>query len=79
MLKLLQEFRGFAELTKRRPASRAPALMLSQMRSHVIHATLPKRRLSVHTDVHDVAALAHPVKINHVPLTPAAPSALPPS
>jgi hypothetical protein len=66
MLKLLQEIRGFAEIAKRRPPPRSPGLVLSQMRSHVIQATLPKRRLSVQMDMHDLSGISHPVKINHV-------------
>jgi hypothetical protein len=66
MMKLLQEIRGFAELTKRRPQPRSPGLVLIQMRSPVTQATLPKRKLSVQTDVQDHAGIPHPVKINHV-------------
>ena len=47
MLKLLQEIRGFAEIANRRPPPRSPALLLAQMRPHVIQAVLPRRRLSV--------------------------------
>ena len=66
MLKLLQELRGFAEMSKRRPPPRLPALLLAQMRSHVLQATLPRRRLSVRTDVQELPGIPHPVKINHV-------------
>jgi hypothetical protein len=66
MLKLLQEIRGFADLTNRRPQPRAPGLVLTQMRSHVIQATLPRRRLSVSTDKRDCPDISRPVKINHL-------------
>ena len=66
MLKLLQEIRGFADLTNRRPQPRSPGLVLTQMRSHVIQATLPRRRLSVSTDKREHPNISHPVKINHL-------------
>ena len=66
MLKLLQEIRGFAEIAKRRPAPRMPGLVLMQMRSHVVQANLPKRKLNVQTHVQDRPEIPHPVKINHV-------------
>jgi hypothetical protein len=77
MLKLLQEIRGFAEIAKRRPLPRSPGLALMQMRSHVIQATLPKRRLSVQMDVQDRLNISQPVKINHVEQAPAAGAAHP--
>ena len=66
MLKLLQEIRGFAEIAKRRPSPRMPGLILMQMRSQVIQASLPKRKLSVQTDAQGRPDIPHPVKINHV-------------
>jgi hypothetical protein len=79
MLKLLQEIRGFADITMRRPPPRSPGLVLMQMRSHVIQATLPKRRLSVQMDIQDRLNSSHPVKINHVKQAPAPGAALPAS
>jgi hypothetical protein len=66
MLKLLQEIRGFADVTNRRPQPRSPGLVLTQMRSHVIQATLPRRRLSISTDKREHPNISHPVKINHL-------------
>jgi len=66
MLKLLQEIRGFADVTNRRPQPRSPGLVATQMRSHVIQATLPRRKLSVSTDKRDHPDISRPVKINHV-------------
>ncbi len=77
MLKLLQEIRGFAEIAKRRPAPRLPGLVLMQMRSHIVQATLPKRKLSVQMDVQDHPEISHPVRINHVKRTPAPGATLP--
>jgi len=70
MLKLLQEIRGFAHVTNRRPPTKSPALVLTQLRSHVLQATLPKRRLNVRMDVEAEHTIPHPVKINHIKQTP---------
>jgi hypothetical protein len=77
MLKLLQEIRGFAHITNRRPPPKSPALALTQLRSHVFQATLPKRRLNVRTDVAANHTLPHPVKINHIKENPAPLTRLP--
>jgi len=77
MLKLLQEIRGFADIANRRPPPRSPGLVLMQIRSHVIQATLPRRRLSVKMDVKDPPDIPHPVKINHVKRNPAPGATLP--
>ena len=66
MLKLLQEIRGFAEVTNRRPQSRIPGVVLTQLRSSSVHAALPRRRLSITIDKHSPGNTPHHVKINHV-------------
>jgi hypothetical protein len=78
MLKLLQEIRGFAEIAKRRPSPRSPGLVLMEMRSHVVQATLPKRKLSVQMDLQDRLDISRPVRINHVKQAPAPGATLPP-
>ena len=70
MLKLLHEIRGFAEITNRRPPPRSPGLFLTQIRSHVAQATLPRRKLSVATSKHHYLALPHQVKIHHLKPSP---------
>jgi hypothetical protein len=74
ILKMLQEMRGMAEVTNRRPAPRQPGLFLIQLRSHVQHTTQTRRKQTIAIDVAEVAEIAHPVKIRHVygPLFPAA-------
>jgi hypothetical protein len=79
MLKLLQEMKGFAEIAKRRPTPRLPGLVLMQMRSHVVQAALPKRRLSVQKGVPDHSDIPHPVKINYSKQNPAQGITLPAS
>jgi hypothetical protein len=77
MLKLLQEIRGFADIANRRPPPRSPGLVLTQIRSHVIQATLPRRKLSVKMDVQNRLDIPHPVKINYVKQDPAQVATLP--
>jgi hypothetical protein len=77
MLKLLQELRGFAEIANRQPPPRSPALLLAQMRPPVIHATLPRRRLSITMVQPDSSDIPHPVKISHSKQEPAPPPSLP--
>jgi len=65
LMKLLQEIRGLAEITARRPQPRSPGLFLIQLRSHLLRTTQPlRKRISVETeDQPDVPA---PVKITHL-------------
>lgn len=66
MFKLLQEIRGFAHITNRQPPPRSPGLVLMQLRSHIVQATLPRRRLNIRMDEQDHLDAAHPVRIIHV-------------
>jgi len=74
MLKLLQEIRGFADVTNRRPKARSAGPVLTQMRPPVIQAVLPRRKLSVAMGKEESTNLPHPVRINHLKPT-AAPAA----
>jgi len=66
MLKLLQEIRGFSEITNRRPPPRRPGLALTQLRAHLLHENQRRRKLSVTFDKAPQPDLPHHVKINHV-------------
>ena len=66
IMKLLQEIRDFAQLTYRQPQHRQPGLFLIQLRSHLHHATAPRRRLIVPVDHQDPPDIPAPVKIIHV-------------
>jgi hypothetical protein len=70
MLKLLQEIRGFAELSNRRPPPRSPGLLLTQIRAHMPQNASPKRRLSIRIDPQDRTDVPYRVKINHVKQDP---------
>jgi hypothetical protein len=65
MMKLLQEIRGFADLSNRRPQSRAPGLFLMQLRSHLLRATLPRRAQNIRITDPGIPEVPYPVKITH--------------
>jgi hypothetical protein len=66
MLKLLQEIRGFAEVSNRRPQSRSPGLWLTHIRTHMLQGVVPKRRLSIRIDPQERTDVPYRVKINHL-------------
>jgi hypothetical protein len=69
LMKFLQELRGLAEITARRPQPRAPGLFLIQLRSHLLDTTHPlRKRISV--DVQEQPDIPHPVKITHLGCPP---------
>jgi hypothetical protein len=74
IMKMLQEIRGLAEVTNRRPVPKQPGLFIIQLRSHVHQTTQTRRKQTISIDVIEAAEIAHPVKIRHVygPLFPTA-------
>lgn len=66
LIKLLQEVRGHALITNRRPVPRQPTLCLMQMRERAAQVQSPKRRLAVMTDFKGNANTPSPIKINHI-------------
>jgi hypothetical protein len=70
IMKLLQEIRGFAEITQRRPQPRQPGLFLIQLRSHVTQTTGVKRKQTIAIDMLEQPDIPHPVKIVHLRPTP---------
>ena len=65
-MKLLQELRGFAEVTNRQPQPRQPGLLLMKLRSHFGPSAVPKRKRIIIIQMHERPDLPHPVKITHV-------------
>lgn len=67
LMKLLQELRGYEQITNRRPAPRPPALYLMQLREKQAQANLPKRpqRRAIATDWQNGAEVPLPIRINH--------------
>jgi hypothetical protein len=65
LMTLLQQVRGYAEVTNRRPPPRPPMLYLMELREQTGNAQVPKRRLAVATDASsDNTPL--PIKITHI-------------
>jgi hypothetical protein len=70
MLKFVQEIRGFAEVTNRRPPPRRPGLLLTQIRVNGMQESLRRRKLNVAFDKPPQPDMPHHVKINHVKPSP---------
>ncbi len=66
LMTFLQEIRGYAQITNRRPTPRPPVLYLIEIRSHPSSPCIPKRRLTITTRPHGEADNPLPVKITHV-------------
>jgi hypothetical protein len=71
IMKMLQEIRGHADVTERRPAPRQPGLFLIQLRSHVSENRQARGRQVITVDVLDRFEIPRPVKIKHIPPSPA--------
>jgi len=65
-MKLLQEMRGLADITQRRPAPRQPGLFLIQLRSQFGQSRLPRRKLTISVEMQDRPDIPDPVKITHI-------------
>lgn len=63
-MKLLQESRGFAEITNRRPQGRTPEPVLLHGRS--ARSVAGKRKRTIRVDMQSPPDIPHPVKITHV-------------
>lgn len=66
MLTLLQEARGYNQITNRRPAPRPSVLYLVKLREQTSQASAPKRRLVISMDARNEAGIPLPIKINHI-------------
>ena len=66
LMKFLQEVRGYAQITNRRPAPRPSVLYLMQLRGRNAQAGAPKRRLIVVTEPQENADTPLPIKITHL-------------
>ena len=70
LMKLLQEIRGFAQMTQRRAQPKPPGLFLLQLRSHLNQAPR-RRRLMVPIQMHENPDIPNPVKITIIESEPA--------
>ena len=69
IMRMLQEIRGLAEITHRRPHVRQPGLFLIQLRSHVQQTTHVRRKQTIAVEILHAADAdtPQPVKITHLP------------
>ena len=65
-MKMLQEIRGFAQITNRRPQSKPPGLFLMQLRSNFHRNPVPRQRLVIPIEMLEPPDIPHPVKIIHL-------------
>jgi len=65
LMKLLQESRGYQQVTNRRPTPRPIVLYLMQLRAHSTQA--PRQRLTIATEWPENGHTPLPIKINHLP------------
>jgi hypothetical protein len=65
LMKLLQEVRGLAEITGRRPLPKPSVLYLMQLRWQAAAANMTRRKLVINVDHQEAADIPHPVKIIH--------------
>jgi hypothetical protein len=78
MLKLLQETRGFAKVTNRRPPPRSPVLFLAQLRSEGERTARRRQRVNITIDPPNQPEVPLQVKIRYVKQDPL-PAALAPA
>ena len=67
LMKFLQEIRGYAHVTNRRPAPRPPTIVLMQLRERRAQAVQANRPqpVAITTAWHNAAEVESPVRINH--------------
>lgn len=66
MLTLLQERRGYADITNRLPVPRPGVLFLMKLRARRAQKAARKRRFSISVDTNGNANVPLPIKINHI-------------
>lgn len=66
LMTFLQQVRGYAEITNRRPTPRPAVIYLMELRSQAVSASVPKRRLAVQSGHNGLANIPLPVKITHL-------------
>jgi len=73
IMKMLQEIRGLADVTERRPGPRQPGLFLIQLRAHALENRQDRGRLVIEVEMLDRFDVPQPVKIKHIqPVPPSA-------
>ena len=66
LMKFVEEVRGYAEITNRRPTPRPAVLYLMDLRSHLVEVATPRRKVAIFAGLKKNVDIARPVKINFV-------------
>lgn len=66
LMKLLQESRGYEQITNRRPTPRPIVLYLMQLRAQHTQTHAPKQRLTIATEWPEHTHVPTPVTIKHM-------------
>ena len=66
MMKLLQEIRGMAQVTNRRPLTRTSLVLALQIRPPALRNAKTRQRRTIRISMQDPLDIPHPVKIKHL-------------
>jgi len=66
LMKLIQQSRGYEEITNRRPTPRPIVLYLMQLRAQASHAHAPRKALAITTDWQNGAETPSSIEIKHI-------------
>jgi hypothetical protein len=66
LMKMLQESRGYEQITNRRPTPRPIVLYLMELRTQAAHFNAPKERLAITAEWQNANETPSPVKIHHI-------------
>ncbi len=66
LMKMMQESRGYEQITNRRPTPRPIVLYLMQLRAQHTHSHAPKQRLTIATEWAEQMHIPTPVTIKHL-------------
>ena len=66
MMKMLQQARGMAQITNRRPQNRPPGPLMLEMRFSTSRTSPARRKRIIHIKMQNPLDIPHPVKITHL-------------
>jgi hypothetical protein len=66
LMRLIEESRGYAQITNRRPTPRPIVLYLMQLRAQNAHVHAPRQSQAIMTDWQNGNETPLPIKINHI-------------
>lgn len=66
LMKMLQESRGYEQITNRRPTPRPIVLYLMQLRTQAAYPNVPRQRLAITAEWQNGTETPLPVKIHHI-------------